>query len=85
MLATLSAKEVRVALVFHQTVLGGVMKIPGTSRVTDHLCGKTQFVTLFRAQLYPMAEGQSLSEIKPSARCDFVTVNTHLATGVIEG
>ena len=81
----LTHKEVKVALIFHHTMLAGIMKIPTAARVTDHLYTSRSFQTMFNARLYPMAEGQSLSEIKATARFDFVVVNSHLATGVIEG
>lgn len=85
LLPGLNHKEVKVALVFHRTMLGGIMRIPSAARLTDHLCGLSPFQTLFNASLYPMTEGQNLSEIKPAARYEFVTVNSRLATGVIEG
>ncbi len=84
-LPALSLKEVKVALVFHQTMIGGTMKIPPAARLTDHLCGPGPFQTLFNVRLYPMTEGQSLSKIKAAGRFDCVVVNSQLATGVIEG
>ena len=81
----LTHKEVKVALIFHRTMLAGIMKIPTAARVTDHLYTSRPFQTVFNARLYPMAEGQSLSEIKAAARFDFVVVNSNLAIGVIEG
>ncbi len=83
--SVLSLKEVKVALIFHQNMIGGTMKIPPTARVTDHLCSSGPFYTVFNARLYPMVEGQNLSAIKPAARFEFVVVNSVLATGVIEG
>lgn len=78
-------KEVKIALVFHHTMMAGIMKIPGGVRVTDHLHASRPFQTVFNARLYPLAEGQSLSKIKAVSRFDSVVVNSGLATGVIEG
>ena len=84
-LPELAHKEVKVALVFHRTMLAGIMKIPTAARLTDHLYTSRPFQTVFNARVYPMAEGQSLSEIKAVARFESVVVNSRLATGVIEG
>lgn len=84
-LPELTHKEVKVAMIFHHTMLAGIIKIPITARMTDHFDTSRSFQTMYNARLYPMAEGQSLSEIKAAARFDFVVVNAHLATGVIEG
>lgn len=78
-------KDVKIALVFHHTMLAGIIKIPGGARVTDHLHNSKPFQTVFHARLYLMAEGQPLSKIKAVSRFETVFVNSRLATGVIEG
>ena len=84
-IAEISHKDVKVAMILHRTMLAGIMKIPTAARLTDHLYTSRPFQTVFNARLYPMAKGQSLSEIKPAAKFDFVTVNSKMAIGVIEG
>ena len=80
-----ASKEVKVAMIFHRTMLAGVVRIPSAARLSDYLDTTKQFRTMFNVRLYPLTEGQALSEIKSTIRFDFVTVNSRLSTGLIEG
>jgi len=83
-LPTRSVKDVRLAVLYPEHLLAGEIQIPSGVRVTDHIHTAKPFMTLHRCRLYPIHEGQTLSQIEPVAAFEFVVVNTVQAIGVIE-